>query len=165
MVDDRSLPRMANFERRLLTFVETDGCGADGLSLATDCQVGRRTLRVLDYGKIAATLVDTWSGTAVRVTPSANARDRAVALVAAAPTRWQAYLEGYQRLQDDDLLVVRQAELTRPIEELLSRPDARAVCQRCGEEIINEREVVGDGLVLCRSCAGGGYYRLICTGD
>jgi hypothetical protein len=30
----------------------------------------------------------------------------------------------------------------------------------CGEEIINERELERDGLLLCRSCAGEGYYML-----
>ncbi|MCZ7672117.1 MAG: formylmethanofuran dehydrogenase subunit E family protein [Chloroflexi bacterium] len=38
--------------------METDGCGADGVAVAADCHVGRRTLRVVDYGKMAATFVD-----------------------------------------------------------------------------------------------------------
>jgi len=32
-------------------------------------------------------------------------------------------------------------------------------CAVCGEEIINEREVVVDGRFLCHSCAGDVYYR------
>ncbi|MCC6946064.1 MAG: hypothetical protein IT335_15915, partial [Thermomicrobiales bacterium] len=32
--------------------------------------------------------------------------------------------------------------------------------QACREEIINEREVRRDGMVLCRPCAGQSYYRL-----
>jgi formylmethanofuran dehydrogenase subunit E len=43
----------------LLTILETDGCAADGVSAATGCWVGRRTLRVEDFGKVAATFVDT----------------------------------------------------------------------------------------------------------
>ena len=46
-------------DKRLLTIVETDGCFTTGLSVATNCWVGRRTLRVEDYGKVAATFVDT----------------------------------------------------------------------------------------------------------
>ena len=42
-------------DKRLLTIIETDGCAADGISVATGCWVGRRTLRVEDYGKVAAT--------------------------------------------------------------------------------------------------------------
>jgi formylmethanofuran dehydrogenase subunit E len=51
----------------LLIITETDGCFADGLSAATNCTVGHRTLRVEDYGKAAATFVDTRTGLAVRV--------------------------------------------------------------------------------------------------
>lgn len=32
-------------DKRLLTITETDGCAADGVSVATTCSVGRRTLR------------------------------------------------------------------------------------------------------------------------
>lgn len=45
-------------DKRLVAIVETDGCFVDGISAATGCHVGRRTLRVEDYGKVAATLVD-----------------------------------------------------------------------------------------------------------
>jgi ribosome-binding protein aMBF1 (putative translation factor) len=31
-------------------------------------------------------------------------------------------------------------------------------CQLCGEEILNEREVVHSGMTLCRACAGEQYY-------
>lgn len=58
------LPR-AN--KRLLTIVETDGCFADGVAVATNCWVGRRTLRVNDYGKIAATLRSSTNGGSVRI--------------------------------------------------------------------------------------------------
>ncbi len=40
-------------DKRLLTIVETDGCFSTGVSVATNCWVGRRTLRVEDYGKVA----------------------------------------------------------------------------------------------------------------
>jgi formylmethanofuran dehydrogenase subunit E len=46
-------------DKRLLTIAETDGCAADGLAVATGCWVGRRTMRILDFGKVAATFVDT----------------------------------------------------------------------------------------------------------
>ncbi|MBN1964081.1 MAG: TraR/DksA C4-type zinc finger protein, partial [Anaerolineae bacterium] len=41
---------------------------------------------------------------------------------------------------------------------IISRDDARACCSRCGEDIINEREVIVEGCVLCRACAEGAYY-------
>ncbi|MEW5956125.1 MAG: FmdE family protein [Chloroflexota bacterium] len=36
-------------DKRLLVLMETDGCGANGVSAATGCWVGRRTMRIFDY--------------------------------------------------------------------------------------------------------------------
>jgi formylmethanofuran dehydrogenase subunit E len=152
------LPRFDNRRRRLLTIVETDGCGADGVAVASDCWVGRRTLRVVDYGKVAATLVDTRSGVAVRVAPRPEARALAHTYALGARSRWHAYLEAYQIIPDEELLQIQPVQLCQSPAELLSRPSARAICQRCGEEIINERQVVHGGETLCRACAGESYY-------
>jgi len=152
-------PRFDNGRKRLLTIVETDGCAADGLSVATDCHVGRRTLRVLDYGKVAATLVDTQTGQAVRVSPALAVRDTARVCAPAARSRWHSYLEAYQIMPDAELVRVQPVQLTQSLAEIISRPNLRVNCAECGEEIINEREVLVDGRFLCRSCAGESYYK------
>ncbi len=61
-------------DKRLLAVVETDGCFSDGVAVATNCWVGRRTMRVEDYGKVAVTLVDTATERAVRAAPRSTAR-------------------------------------------------------------------------------------------
>jgi formylmethanofuran dehydrogenase subunit E len=146
--------------KRLLTIVETDGCGADGIAVATGCWVGRRTLRVFDFGKVAATLIDTKTGRSVRVAPSNNARALARAYAPQAANRWQAYLVAYQKIPDDELLCLQPVQLKLSLAEILSRSGYRVNCVRCGEEIINEREVLVDGQPWCGGCAGDGYYRL-----
>lgn len=154
-----------NSNKRLLTIVETDGCATDGLAIAVDCSVGRRTLRVLDFGKVAATLIDIISGRAVRVVPSPFARDLAPIYAPEASSRWHAYRSAYQLIPDEELLVVQEVALIMPLAQILSKPDARTHCDRCGEEIINEREVCRAGQTLCRPCAGEAYYRLIRQSD
>jgi|YNPNPStandDraft_1061719.scaffolds.fasta_scaffold12113_4 formylmethanofuran dehydrogenase subunit E len=42
-------------DKCLYTIVETDGCAADGIAVASNCWVGRRTLHIEDCGKVAAT--------------------------------------------------------------------------------------------------------------
>ncbi len=152
-----SLPQS---KKRLLTIVETDGCFTDGVSVATNCWVGRRTLRVVDFGKIAATFVDTHTETAVRLSPLPNIRELAPTYAPEARNRWQGYLLGYQQMPDALLFAVQPVQLAVPVGELISRPGVRLNCDVCGEEIINEREVRRERLVLCRSCAGEGYYAL-----
>ena len=90
--------------------------------------------------------------------PSADARSLAEKYAPEVPDRWQAMLEGYQRVPDDLLFSWQAVKLLTSIEAIFSKPGVRTVCQVCGEEIINEREVVRSGQVLCRSCAGFSYY-------
>ena len=145
--------------KRLLTIVETDGCFCDGVAVATNCWVGRRTMRIEDYGKVAATFIDTKTICAWRIAPQASARTDASAYAPEATNRWQAMLLGYQRMPTEALLVAQPVELLTPIGEIISRAGQRVPCDRCGEEIINAREVHVDGATLCLACAGGGYYR------
>jgi formylmethanofuran dehydrogenase subunit E len=152
---DLCLPQSDN---RLLTIVETDGCFADGVSAATGCWVGRRTLRLEDFGKVAATFVDTRSGRAARIAPSAEARTLAGLYAPEAANKWEAYLIGYQHMPEELLLSWQSVTLTSSIEAIVSHAGRRAVCEACGEEIVNEREIIRQGNVLCRACAGQAYY-------
>ncbi|GAB4496055.1 MAG: hypothetical protein OHK0052_05260 [Anaerolineales bacterium] len=58
--------------KRLLILLETDGCFADGIIAATNCTIRHRTLRIEDYGKIAATFTDTQTGTTLRIAARPN---------------------------------------------------------------------------------------------
>jgi len=146
-------------DKRLLIFVESDGCFADGVEVATGCTLGHRTLRLEDYGKIAAVFVDVTTEQAVRVAPRLDVRERACIYAPDERRHYFAQLHAYQIMPDDELLSLQPVALTTPVAQIVSRPIVRTNCQRCGEEIINEREVVAHGQTLCRSCAGRAYYR------
>jgi formylmethanofuran dehydrogenase subunit E len=144
--------------KRLFTFVETDGCFADGIAAATGCRLGRRTMRLIDFGKVAATFVDTRTDRALRIRPRADVRERAQRYAPEAQSRWHAYLAAYQVMPVAELLAYQPVTLTIDLRALISRAGARTTCTRCGEEIINEREVIRDGAPICRGCAGENYY-------
>jgi formylmethanofuran dehydrogenase subunit E len=148
-------------DKRLLTIVESDGCFADGVAVATNCWVGRRTLRLEDYGKVAATFVDTKSERAFRLVPHPQARTVARDYAPNARNRWEAMLLGYQQMPTEALLVKQVVQLLTPVAQLISKAGRRVNCDRCGEEIINERETLRAGRPLCRACAGPAYYQLI----
>lgn len=146
--------------KRLLVILETDGCFGDGIEAATGCTIGRRTLRVEDYGKIAATFVDVKTGRAVRITPALDVRQRAYAYVPEEKRHYFAQLVAYQVMPDHELLSIQEVCLTTPVDALVSRPGVRVNCELCGEEIINEREIFREGRALCRACAGNSYYQI-----
>ncbi|MDH5506065.1 MAG: FmdE family protein [Anaerolineae bacterium] len=146
-------------DKRLLVISETDGCFVSGLEVAAGVSVGRRTLRVVDYGKVAAVFVDVETGQAVRLAPHAQARQRAWDYAPGENRRYFAMLHAYQTMPAEALLTLTAVTLTRSLSELLGRPGVRAACAHCGEEIINQRQVTQAGQILCQPCAGGAYYR------
>lgn len=145
-------------DKRLLVISETDGCFVDGLEIVTGCAVGHRTLRIEDYGKIAATFVDVQTEQAFRIAPRPDVRQRAAIHAPEDPHPYLAQLRGYQVMPDDELLVIESVQILQPIRQIVGRPGVRVSCAGCGEEIINGREVLVDGQPLCQPCARGGYY-------
>lgn len=147
-------------DKRLLVILETDGCFADGVEVSTGCTVGHRTLRVEDYGKVAATFVEVKTGRAVRLAPCWNVRERARFYASGETRHYFAQLAGYQRMEDDELFSFQEVKLSLPVEAIVSRAGVRVHCDFCREEIINEREIHQGDLILCRWCAGRAYYQV-----
>jgi formylmethanofuran dehydrogenase subunit E len=152
---DLELPQT---DKRLFAFVECDGCGMGGMAVATGCFVERRTMRILDYGKLAGTFVDTQTGRAVRIHPRPNSRTIAEQSQPGSPDSWQAQLAAYQVLPDEQLLILEPVKLTVSLGAIISQPGLRADCAICGEEVMNERWVVQKGITICQTCAGGSYF-------
>ncbi|MBV5267037.1 MAG: hypothetical protein JZU67_00645, partial [Burkholderiaceae bacterium] len=144
-------------KKQLLVITETDGCFVDGLSAATNCTVGHRTLRVEDYGKTAAVFVNVLTGRAVRIAPVLDIRQRAYAYASDEPRPYFAQMQAYQSMSDEEMFTCTEVQLTASIEEIVSRPGMRVNCSICGEEIMNEREFSQNGMFLCQPCAHGGY--------
>ncbi len=145
-------------DKRLLIIVETDGCFADGVAAATGCTMGHRTLRLADYGKIGATFVDVKTETAVRLSPQPDIREKAYTYAPDEKKHYYAQLIGYQHMPDDELLTIQPVRLSVPVAQIVSRAVVRVNCAGCGEEIINEREVMREGRPFCAACAGPAYY-------
>src|SRR5512141_2841153 len=53
--------------KSLIVFVETDRCATDAVQSVTGCSLGKRSMKFLDYGKMAATFLNLKTGRAIRV--------------------------------------------------------------------------------------------------
>ena len=73
-----NFPPGENPKKRILTFVESDGCFSDGVEVATGCTMGHRTMQLQDYGKIAAVFVDTNTSDSIRIAPRLDVREQAL---------------------------------------------------------------------------------------
>jgi formylmethanofuran dehydrogenase subunit E len=146
------------YRKRLVTYVEIDRCATDAVSLVTGCRLGKRSLKFLDFGKVAATFMDLETRRAVRIVARDDSREKAKAMFPelAEPARQQ--LEAYQVMDDKDLFILKPVRVKVKPDDLPGRPRSRVTCQQCGEGINDGRERRAGGRVLCRNCAGESYY-------
>lgn len=140
--------------KRLLVVAETDRCAVDALQAVTGCRPGKRTLRLLDYGKLAATFIDTWNGRAIRVAVRGDARER---IGEWAPEgisgRHERQRQAYLRMPHAALFLQTAVPADVSQFDLPGPPRRRVVCARCREEVSDGRDVVTDGGTFCRPCA------------
>lgn len=144
--------------KRLLTCVEIDRCVTDAVALVAHCRLGKRALKFYDWGKVAATFVDLQSGRAIRISAKESSKARAREMF---PDLGKdlGQQKAYRVMADDELFERQWVRVELPPEDLPGFKGVRATCARCGEGINFRREVVVDGRVLCRGCAGPSYYR------
>lgn len=145
--------------KRLLTYVEIDRCATDAVAVVTGCRLGKRALKFRDWGKVAATFVDRATHRAIRIAAKESSKALARSLHPALANKNQQQMAAYREMSDQDLFEERWVEVDLAPEDLPGYKSERAVCAECGEGIQFKREVVRDGVLLCRACAGESYYR------
>jgi formylmethanofuran dehydrogenase subunit E len=144
--------------KRLVTFVEIDRCATDAISVVTGCRLGKRALKFVDFGKVAATFCDLEQGRAVRVIARESSKERARQLYPQITDKNQQQMKAYRELADEELFEAQWVRVKLGPEDLPGYKGPRILCQECGEGINFRREVQRDGRTLCRACAGERYY-------
>ena len=144
--------------KSIMVFVEMDRCATDAVQSVTGCSLGHRTMKFMDYGKMAATFVNLKTGKAIRVIAREDARHKAKELFPDIENKYQAQLEAYKIMPDEELFDVMQVQVKINPEDMPGRPLRRVKCDSCSEYVQDSREVYREGKVLCRHCADSGYY-------
>jgi len=144
--------------KRLVTFVEIDRCATDAVAVVTGCRLGKRALKFRDWGKMAATFVDTAGGKAIRIAAKESSKGLARNMHPELADKNQQQMLAYREMRDEDLFDLRWVKVELPPEEFPGYKGERIVCAKCGEGINFKREVLREGRTLCRSCAGEKYY-------
>jgi formylmethanofuran dehydrogenase subunit E len=147
--------------KRLIVFVEIDRCAADAINTVTGCRLGKRTLKYRDFGKLAATFLNTETDDAVRVVALESSRQLAKEGFGHLPTKKAQQLEAYKTLADEDLFCWQRVRVPLADSDRPGHPLTRVACDLCGEGINDHREVLREGRALCRACAGEKYYEVV----
>lgn len=135
--------------KKLMVFVECNRCPADAIMVSTGCSIGKRTYYFKDMGKAAATFLNLETGKAVRVYRKYHRY----------AAEGEDMIDFYDNLPEEGWLEAKEVTVTLGRGDYPGPPVCAEVCECCGEEVTDDRHVVVDGKILCKVCAGEGYYR------
>lgn len=144
--------------KKLYVLVEIDRCATDAIQSVTGCSLGKRSMRWVDYGIMAATFVNLDTGKAVRIVAREESRELSKKYCPEIENKYARQLDAYRIMPQDELFTVEEVEVAIPKEDMPGRPLKRIQCQSCGDWVQDCRDVEQDGKLLCRGCALGKYY-------
>lgn len=151
-------PRGAD-RRKLLVWVEIDRCMTDAVSAVTGVRLGKRSLKYVDYGKVAATFLNTETNKAVRVVALERSRGLADERYASVTDKRERQFKTYNEASDNELFKIESVRIELKEFDLPGSPRSRVICSSCEEGINDGREVINsEGEYLCRACSSGAYY-------
>jgi formylmethanofuran dehydrogenase subunit E len=148
-----------NDKKSLMVFVEMDRCATDAIMTVTGCRPGRRTMKILDYGKMAATFVNLKTGKAVRVAANNTDGDKVYTreMIEQDPRTID-----YAKRPDKELFSISEVKVELKPEDMPGPPLRTVPCSCCGERVMDMKDVMKDGQAMCRPCAEeNGYYRAV----
>ncbi len=150
--------------KKFLVYVEIDRCATDAIQSVTGASLGKRSLKFVDYGIMAATFVNLETGRAFRVLAREEARELANRYFPEIENKYRRQLEAYRVMPEEELFEVEEVQVEVSPFDLPGRPKRRVRCEACGAYVQDGREVERNGRLLCRPCAFGGYFRRLSQG-
>ena len=147
--------------KKFLVYVEMDRCTADAVAHVTGAKLGRRSLKFVDYGIMAATFVHLETGKAYRVISTEEARDLAPIFAPEIAGKYPQQLEAYKRMPDSVLFRVQQVRVKLSELDLPGPTQRKVACAKCGQVVRDGREVMAEGVPLCIPCGRGAYFEEI----
>ncbi len=144
--------------KKLIVYVEMDRCTADAIAHVTGVKLGRRSLKFMDYGIMAATFVNLETGKAYRILSTEEARNLVSVYAPEINEKSTQQLEAYLRMPDSVLFRVQQVQVPMSEFDLPGPTRSKVSCSRCGQVVRDHRQVEVDGVTLCKPCARGAYF-------
>ncbi|MGA6926768.1 MAG: FmdE family protein [Desulfosarcina sp.] len=145
--------------KKLIVYVEIDRCATDAIAYVTGVKLGRRSLKFVDNGIMAATFVNLESGKAFRIVSTESSRDLAHSYAPGIDDVRQQQLDAYINMADDVLFDVMPVRVEVPVHDMPGPSRFKVRCEACGTMVRDKKEVLVEDRILCRACAYGSYYR------
>lgn len=147
--------------KKLYVIVEIDRCATDAIQSVTGCSLGKRSMRWMDFGVMAATFVNLETEKAVRITALEESREASKKYCPEIVDKYRRQLEAYKEMPEEELFKVEVVRVHIPESDMPGRPLRRVQCHQCGDWVQDCREVNTDVGPICRACAGQRYYEVL----
>jgi len=146
--------------RKMIIYVENDRCISDAIQILTGTRLGRRTMKLVNYGKMAATFINTETLDAYRVWVSGKINE----MIGKVSSYQQEKEKQYKILLEtpsEEVVSIQKVTVNIAKEDMPGKPLRTVTCARCNEKVMDGKDVLSDGEPLCLACAGKPYYQLI----
>ena len=145
--------------KKLIVWVEIDRCMTDAISAVTGVRLGKRSLKYVDYGKVAATFLNTEAKRTVRIVALESSRALADERFADISDKRQRQFRAYSEATDEELFKTEIVNVELKEMDAPGSPRSRVTCSVCSEGVNDGREIrTADGSIFCRGCNDGTYY-------
>ncbi|MCF8091579.1 MAG: formylmethanofuran dehydrogenase [Desulfotignum sp.] len=144
--------------KKLLVYVEMDRCTADAMAHVTGVKLGRRSLKFMDYGIMAATFVNLETDRAFRIISTEESRDLCDIYAPELEEKSEKQILAYKRMPDSVLFRVQKVQVRVRDVDLPGPTRLKVFCTRCGQVVRDGRQIEKHGQTLCKPCAGNCYF-------
>ncbi len=144
--------------KKFLVYVEIDRCATDAIQTVTGVSLGKRTMKYLDFGIMAATFLNLETGKAFRVIAKEEAKESAKRYFPDLESPALRELSAYKIMPLDELFEVKEVRVKLREVDLPGKPRQKVICEACGIVVRDGRQVEKEGKVFCKICAGLGYF-------
>jgi formylmethanofuran dehydrogenase subunit E len=144
--------------KKLIVYVEMDRCAADAVAHVTGVKLGRRSLKFMDYGIMAATFMNLKTKESIRVVSTEEARSLAPAYAPEVTDKYPQQLEAYKRMPDSVLFRVQRVEVSINEFDMPGPTRRKVACDHCGQVVRDHREFIQGSRTICIPCSEKAYF-------
>ncbi len=155
----REIPQI----KKLIVYVEIDRCATDAIAFVTGAKLGRRSLKFVDNGIMAATFVNLESEKAFRIVSTEASRSLVDQYAPTIKEKRLRQIKAYINMPDEVLFDVAPVIVDVPVHDMPGPTRFKAQCAVCGIIVRDKKEVLVGDSILCRACVHGTYYQSLET--
>lgn len=144
--------------KKLIVYLEMDRCAGDAVAHVTGVKLGRRSLKFMNYGIMAATFLNLETQRAFRIISTEEARDLAQVYAPGIEGKSAQQLAAYKLMPDSVLFRVQAVRAKLNDYDMPGPTRSKIICSRCGQVVRDHREVMIDNVPVCRPCTKDVYF-------